>query len=262
MFDEKRKGTGTQEWAEVTENIQRGCVNNCLYCYAAANAKRFALRNREDWAREELTKRSEITSYPARAGVIMFPSSHDITPFNVDAYIRVARLILAKKNRLLIVTKPSLACVDKIMRELDVYREQILFRFTIGATNEALTALWEPGAPDPLERLDALALAEERGFARSISIEPMLAGVEETMRVVKNVAPWGPATIWIGKMNKIRLRVDDQTPEILAAMRLVEDQQRDSEILRLYEALPAALYPTIRWKDSIKLVLAAAGVLS
>lgn len=40
-FDANRHGTGTQEWAEVTENIARGCVHDCLYCFAATNAKRF-----------------------------------------------------------------------------------------------------------------------------------------------------------------------------------------------------------------------------
>ena len=73
-FDEQREGTGTHEWAEVTENISRGCPHDCLYCYAAQNAKRFKLRDRADWKREELTKRAYITSYPARGGVIMFPS--------------------------------------------------------------------------------------------------------------------------------------------------------------------------------------------
>ena len=71
-FDEQREGTGTHEWAEVTENISRGCPHDCLYCYAAQNAKRFKLRDRADWKREELTKRAYITSYPARDGVIMF----------------------------------------------------------------------------------------------------------------------------------------------------------------------------------------------
>jgi len=90
-FDADRKGTGTAEWAEVTENICRGCANNCLYCYAAHNANRFGLRHRDCWHDEALTKRALITSYPAREGVVMFPSSHDITPYNVEDYIRVAK---------------------------------------------------------------------------------------------------------------------------------------------------------------------------
>jgi DNA repair photolyase len=257
-FDIERQGTGTREWAEVTENIQRGCANGCLYCYAAHNAARFHLRFRPEWEREELTPRAEVRSYPARDGVVMFPSAHDITPFNVEAYIRVARLILEKGNRLLIVSKPRRECINRVMDALETWREQICFRFTIGALDNRLLALWEPGAPEWLDRLDSLADAEARGFARSVSIEPMLAGVEATLDVVENVLPWGPETVWIGKMNKIRLRVADPSPEIVAAIERVERQQRDEEILRLYGELKDL--PLIRWKDSIKIVLAKHGI--
>lgn len=157
-FDANRKGTGTAEWAEVTENICRGCRSNCLYCYAAHNANRFKLRQRNEWEREELTKRALMTSYPARDGVVMFPSSHDITLFNLEAYIRVARLILKKGNRLLIVTKPRMECIEAIMSEFPQGKDQILFRFTIGSTNEATCAFWEPGAPSPAERLALLTM--------------------------------------------------------------------------------------------------------
>lgn len=157
-FDDKREGTGTHEWAEVTENIARGCSNNCLYCYAAHNSNRFNLRKREEWATEELTKRADITSYPARNGVVMFPSSHDITPFNLEAYIRVARLILAKGNRLLIVSKPRVECVDAMILAFAEFKEQILFRFTIGTIDPGVSKFWEPGAPLPLERILSLVV--------------------------------------------------------------------------------------------------------
>lgn len=255
MFDAERTGSGTKEWAEVTENIQRGCVNDCLYCYAAHNANRFGQRYRDQWAEEVLTKRAQINSYPARDGVVMFPSSHDITPFNVEHFIRVAALILKKGNRLLIVSKPRRECIGRVMDALEPWREQILFRFTIGALDELLTKFWEPGAPHPLDRLDSLSDAEARGFARSVSIEPMLAGAEETLRVVENVLSYSPETVWIGKMNKSRLRVSMTSREIAEAVRLVEVQQRDEEILRLYDALKDV--PAIRWKDSIKAVLAS-----
>lgn len=252
-FDEARTGTGTREWAEVTENIQVGCPHNCLYCYAAQNAQRFKLRERDEWDTEVLTKKAERTSYPAREGVVMFPSTHDITPFNVDAYIRVASLILKKGNRLLIVSKPHWDCMDKTMRALEAYREQILFRFTLGAMDEQLTRFWEPGAPSPLERLNVLDTASGRGFATSISIEPMLAGVEETVRVVENVLPAKPQTVWVGKMNRPRSRIPINSTEIEEAICRIEKQQRDEEILRLCETLKDI--SEIRWKDSIKTVL-------
>ncbi|HAR38256.1 MAG TPA: hypothetical protein DCS09_06630 [Porphyromonadaceae bacterium] len=250
-FDQNRKGTGTKEWAEVTENIQIGCANGCLYCYAAHNSNRFGKRARKDWCREELTKRAAILSYPAKDGVIMFPSTHDITPFNLDSYVRVAKLMLEKGNRLLIVSKPRPECIDRLIWDFEQYREQILFRFTIGTIDQGVSVFWEPSAPLPSERIIALRVAYHSGFATSVSIEPMLSGRFGAADVVSAVLPYVTETIWIGKMNKALLRVDKAHDE---AVRNVLEVQCDGEILKLVDDLKA--YRQIRWKDSIKEVVA------
>jgi len=251
-FDAKRTGTGTEEWAEKTENICRGCRNNCRYCYAAHMGNRFKTRLRGEWEHEVLTKRAEITSYPAREGVVMFPSSHDITPGNLEAYVRVAKLILAKGNRLLIVSKPRLECISALIEELSYWRDQILFRFTIGTTNPELAIFWEPGAPPPKERIGCLQMAVAAGFKTSVSIEPMLAGYDGAVAVVEAVKPLVTETIWIGKMNQVKVRVSPEAGgrEAIAA---TEYQQRDSEVLRLWSAYQED--PVIRWKDSIQTVI-------
>ena len=251
QFDSDRSGKGVQEWAEYSCNIQIGCSNNCKYCFAAYNADRFKQRARAEWDREEFTKRAVMTSYPARDGVVMFPSSHDITPYNVEHYCKVAELILKKGNKLLIVSKPRRDCINRVMDALEKWKEQIMFRFTIGAIDDRLIRFWEPGAPLSLERLDSLSDAEYRGFARSVSIEPMLAGVAETLRVVADVRGCTPVSIWIGKMNKIKTRVDS---DFAAEIAEVERMQSDHEIMELYRLLNGA--PDIYWKDSIKEVVA------
>jgi DNA repair photolyase len=255
-FDDERTGTGTAEWAEVNENICLGCSNNCLYCYAAYNANRFGKRLRADWAKEELTKRALITSYPARNGVVMFPSSHDITPFNLEAYIRVARLILSKGNQLLIVSKPRYECIVELLKELSGFKSQILFRFTIGTLDGPTSEFWEPDAPCPLERGACLTMACCKGFRTSVSIEPMLEGIEGVTAVVCASEKYVTDTIWVGKMNKIRLRVNLNSVENVDAVQKIEWFQRDSEIIKLYNML-FDNKPNIRWKDSIKTVLLA-----
>lgn len=262
-FDKKRKGTGTKEWAEVNENITLGCPSGCLYCYAAANAAnpRYGARKlRHDWTNEVLTKRAQMTSYPARDGIIMFPTTHEITPFNVAAYIRVALLMLKKGNRLLITTKARIDIMDAMTFAFGDYREQILFRITIGNMNSAVTDFWEPGAPPPIERLRALCLAQERGFQTSVSIEPMLGGMLSTLEVVNAVTPFTTETIWCGKMNKIKLRVDMQHPGVRDWVETLGALQRDQEIIGLYRALQGN--PQIRWKDSIREVLVNHGVIA
>lgn len=253
-FDAERTGTGTAEWAEVTENIQIGCPNNCLYCYAAHNANRFNLRSRDEWTEERLTKRAAMTSYPTREGVVMFPSSHDITPFNVEYYLDVARMILKKGNRLLIVSKPRFDCIERVAINLEQWKEQILFRFTIGSMNVGACEFWEPGAPGPEERICCLQRAFEAGFRTSVSIEPLLGGIENAIAVVNQSRPYVTDTIWIGKMNKVRLRVSAEHAQMAVAN--IEFLQRDEMILELYRYFEND--PIIRWKDSIKEVVSRA----
>lgn len=255
-FDTARTGTGTAEWSERTENIAKGCANGCLYCYAAANAARFKQRDRDDWAREELTRKASMKSYPKRDGVIMFPSAHDITPFNVDAYIRVAKLILNAGNRLLIVSKPRPECITRLTEELAQWKDQILFRFTIGSLDATECKFWEPEAPCPDDRIRALRLAKESGFETSVSIEPMLEGADMALSTVEALEDHVTETIWIGKMNRPGQRVI--APEALAAVERIQQLQSDREILRLYDALKH--HPKVRWKDSIKEVLIDHGI--
>lgn len=254
-FDAERSGSGTDEWAEVTENISIGCSNNCIYCYAAHKAATMwgGWCKREEWGTERLTKRANRKSYPKRDGVIMFPSMHDITPFNVEASIRVMKLILAKGNLLLVVSKPRFECMDAVFAELEDFKKQVLFRFTIGSMNDATCYFWEPGAPDPNERLQCLKVAHELGFNTSVSIEPMLAGSDSAINVVKEVYDFVTETVWIGMMRKPRLRVDMTVSEYGSAVAAIERLQSDEEILRLYRDLEWAA--KVRWKDSIKEVL-------
>jgi len=256
-FDVPRTGTGTTEWAERTENILRGCSNGCLYCYAAHNANRFRLRARADWQREELTKKAEMTSYPRREGVVMFPSAHDITPGNIDAYLRVAKLILRAGNRLLIVSKPRIECIRRVVADLTAYRPQIMFRFTIGTMDPDVARFWEPGAPGPQERIEALRLAFEAGYRTSVSAEPLLGGIETAVEVLAAVRPYVTDTVWIGKLNKARQRVDLTVQRNAVEVERIEAQQSDARVVRLYERL--ADDAIVRWKDSIVAVLAKAG---
>lgn len=249
-FDSQRSGTGTKEWADTNFNITEGCRNNCLYCYAAQMAARFKRRERDLWQEEVLTPNAFITKTPKRTGVVMFPSTHDITPANVHDYSRMAELMLAAGNHLLITSKPRLDIIKLLVRELEPWKEQILFRFTIGTMNTEVAAFWEPGAPTPLERLEALQAAFDAGFRTSISIEPMLGGVDEAIHVVHKVSPCITDTIWIGKMNGGKSRVP---AEYHYAVDKIEYQQRDEEILRLVKVL--CDQPEIRWKDSIQKVI-------
>jgi len=256
MFDKERSGSGTREWSDFSFNIGRGCANNCLYCYARADAMRYGMiKNTSDWPAESLLKNAHLKSYPKKNGVIMFPTTHDITPFYLPDFIRVASMLLEKGNHLLITSKCSTGAMSLMAAAFLQYRELVLFRVTIGSLDEGDCAFWEPGAPLPAERIEALRTAREAGYETSVSIEPMLAGRDETISVIQQVYPLVSETIWVGKMNKVRSRVAMSLPENAAAVEGIEVLQCDGQILRLVEDVRRFGMYKVRWKESIKAII-------
>ena len=208
------KKTGTREWADVNVNIITGCEHACRYCYAAEMAlKRFhRIAALDEWANPELRPKEVSKRRMKCKGRIMFPTTHDITPQFLDECVTVLRKLLAAKNEVLIVSKPHLECVERLCRELAAYKKKIVYRFTIGAMDDELLRFWEPGAPAFAERLAALKHAHAQGFRTSVSAEPML-DVPHAFELYEALAPFVTDTIWFGKMNDVRRRVEVKTPE-------------------------------------------------
>jgi len=253
-FNLHREGSGTHEWAEVNFNIGKGCACDCRYCYARWFAMHYKrISDQVEWTCERFTDNAFKSDFKLLPGVIMFPSTHNLSPFYLQRALPILINMLAAGNKVLIVTKPDIEVIKVLVGNLVKYRNQILFRFTIGSLDETLMRFWEPGAPSPEERLSALDYAYAAGFSTSISIEPMLAGVDETLHVISAVSRHVSETIWIGKMAHIKQRVDMTPDGVADAVKLIESQQSDSEIIRLYCAL--ADNPKIRWKKSIAGVL-------
>jgi DNA repair photolyase len=250
-----RKLSGTKEWAMYNLNISIGCSHNCRYCYAREFAGRFGRCESADWVHEKLTQNAFMTKYPARKGRVMFPSTHDITPGILDDCVRVLRVILAAGNDVLIVTKPHLAVVERLVKEFvkPDRREMIEFRFTIGTLSPTLSKFWEPGAPLPSERIDALKVAFEAGFNTSVSMEPMLGGFDTVSEVIAAVKDYVTDSVWIGKMNRLRSVVDMDLVENKVLVAALEQKQTDTEILKIYRKFKDN--PMVKWKDSVVKVL-------
>ena len=63
-------------------------------------------------------------------------------------------------------------------------------------------------------------------------------------------------TVWIGKMNKIRTRVDMSDSVNAQEVAAIEAAQTDDEVRRMFKTLDGD--PSIRWKDSVHEVMARA----
>lgn len=245
--------TGTGEWAGYGSNIFFGCSHGCRYCYAKASALRFKkINSQPEWEQMVLNKNEVNASARKLDRPFMFPTGSDILPEHIGVVTDYLSKWLGVGNKVLIVTKPHLECVKVLCRELKSFKSQILFRFTIGTLDPETSKFWEPGAPLPKERVRSLKYAFEKGFATSVSAEPMLCSVDQAIDMLGVLSPMVTDAIWFGKMNKISRRVH-VPPQDMKYVKLIEAQQTDDNIKKLCFALDLA--PKVRWKDSIKAII-------
>ena len=195
---------GTFEWSEKTINFITGCRNDCRYCYAKCMGIRYNRNTWENWKDEVVRERELSKSIPKYKGMVMFPSSHDITPEHLNESNTVLGNILKSGNFVLVVTKPQLECIKRICESFTDDKDRILFRFTIGSTDSDILKFWETNAPSYEERLESLKLAYMMGYQTSISAEPLLdRNVDD---LINQLSPFITDSIWIGKPNKLLYR--------------------------------------------------------
>jgi DNA repair photolyase len=247
---------GTKEWSDYNVNCVSGCSHDCRYCYAKSMAIQYERKTPDNW-KDEVIRTSQLSKkfMKRKDGKrFMFPTTHDITPTNLSACIQKLTRLLAPGNEGIIVTKPHLDCVKALCDVFPMFKDQFIFRFTIGSSNSDTLKFWEPGAPDFDERLSSLKYAHLNGYQTSVSCEPMLDN--NIQDVVEKVLPYVTETVWIGKPNMLKSRLslnghnDEET--MARADRLMQSLS-DQFIWDLYGKYKDN--PKIRWKDSIKKVV-------
>ncbi len=245
---------GTTEWAASNVNYLKGCSNDCKYCYSKEMSIRFKRKTPETWKNEEVNWKVYNKSVHYRDGYIMFPSTHDITTEHLLLAIDYLKRLLGNGNKVLIVSKPSYKCIKTICDSFGEFKDNILFRFTIGSSNSETLRFWEPNAPDYKERKKALVYAFKAGYQTSISCEPMLDNRVD--RVIDDLSCYVTDAIWLGKMNFAirRLRTNGQLDaETQKAAEQLLAWQSDENIKVLYKSYKDN--PQIKWKESIKKVV-------
>jgi DNA repair photolyase len=254
MDGKPKAPTGYNEWVKKGNrvNISTGCENDCVYCYAKLIGYDQEWAVRGQWHNMVLRQKEVEKGRRRRNGRLAFPTSHDITPSILKPYLIVLGKLLRAGNEILIVSKPRDACIRSICESFRDYLEQILFRFTIGATDNEILSYWEPNAPTYEERRACLRHAYEDGFRTSVSVEPMLEAYNIEV-LVNELMPFVNDAIWIGKMehlDQLKRTAGYQLAERIAE---IEHFQRDEMIWAIYNQYRDN--PKIKWKNSIKKVV-------
>jgi DNA repair photolyase len=249
----RKEPTGTKEWAVSNINFAKGCPHDCVYCYAKSMAIRFGRATGESWKNTEVQKTKVEAIQKKHRGQIMIPSSHDLVPEILDQAKVVIRNLLEKGNKILIVSKPHFSVIEEICAAFNNYRDQILFRFSIGSSDDSKLSKYEPGAPNFEERIKALKYAYEHFYKTSISIEPMLD--LKPRLIVEKVYGYVTDSIWLGKLNNagLILATNRASEEIKKEIVVLLKAQNKDWVFDLYETYKND--PKIRWKDSIKKIV-------
>lgn len=250
---------GTREWSEHSANLFLGCEHDCRYCYARCSALRFKrIRFEDEWKKPISLHRCPKFARRVQ-GVIMFPTTHDVTPSNVHECEAYLESMLRYGNRVLVVSKMSPTVAYCLARRLAEWRAQLEFRVTVGTPCESTRRYWEPGAPSYGDRMEAAEALKERGFTVSFSVEPLLCRLPQLKEMVEDMLPTADS-IWIGKLNKLRQRVRIETAEDEREAEWIERGQTDERVMEIVQAFLGDT--VIRWKDSIREVMERCGMSS
>jgi DNA repair photolyase len=250
--NQRQSSHGTMEWATITVNCCTGCSHDCRYCYAKGMAIRFKQVTATQWPLERIRPKDVAKIHQKYDGQIMFPSSHDITPNNLKACLTVLKNLLGSGNRVLVVSKPHLDCIKAICEMFGSFKEQILFRFSIGACDDQILSYWEPNAPSYDERKQCLIYAHWAGFQTSVSVEPML-GSASIDTLIGELLPYVTQSLWIGKMNHLGRFGKGSDTVLKQAIETIRQGQTDVIIKAIYQRYQDN--PMIKWKKEIKKVV-------
>ena len=242
--------SGTKEWADSNVNIFSGCSNDCIYCYAKKMAIRFGRKTRETWKFMELNEKAFDKGYGKRKGRIMFPTSHDITFETLIFCLLALKKMLRARNEVLITSKPDPKCILRICEELEEWKDQIQFRFTITSKDNIILKNYEPHAPLYEDRMSSLQLAYYKGFKTSVSMEPFLD--KDPIPLILKLAPYVTETIWIGKLNYQKFEFNSKENVRRVIRRLEYLPENVKKVIENLKKLPGEIYKKIRLKDSIR----------
>jgi len=153
-------------------NPYTGCAHGCLYCYAASFIPRFR-EVREKWNLLRNLER-DLNELPRNSLISMSNSSDPYPPIERDRKLTRAciKLICDYEMRLLVITKS-----DIVTRDIDLLSQT---RCAVAITVTGFsTRVFEPRAPSPEKRIEALRRLHEAGIPTILRLDPIMPWIKE-----------------------------------------------------------------------------------
>ncbi len=160
---------------KLSLNPYTGCSFKCLYCYATAY-----IGVRDSAPKRDIAKRlvRDLARWDKRVPINVGTSSDPYPP--EEAYYGITRRILeilhAYDRRVLITTKGTLYA----RRDLDILSKgRFAVTPTITTLDPGISLIVEPGAPTPLQRLEAMRAAARVGVPVGVRVDPVIPYVND-----------------------------------------------------------------------------------
>lgn len=180
------------------------CGHGCVYCYAV----KFPSFTGQTLPREDLLEKIEVMAANTRPKLpVMLSDCTD--PYQpLEKKYKITRRcieVLAKhKFPLLIVTKSNM-----VLRDIDILKSTpTVISITITTLNEEISSFWEPNAPPPKLRIEALKKLADSGIITTARIDPIIPGVnddlEEFEELVGVLAEIGVKQVTVSTLKPVR----------------------------------------------------------
>ncbi len=175
-----------REYSPLGLNIYTGCDHGCTYCYN----RRFGMHppKPRKYLVGDLMKQLESERITEQVHISFIGDPYCIEEYRHHWMTRqVLEILLKHQVPVQILTKGGSRC----LRDLDLFREFKYIKVGSTLTFETVidSTFWEPGAADPGDRLDTLAVLAAHGIRTWVSMEPVISP-EQSFRLITRSLPF------------------------------------------------------------------------
>ena len=166
-----------REFNELAINLFAGCGHACVYCYGAdvthTDKERFINEPKPRVTPEDIQRSAEYySSRGEKRSILLCFVTDPYQPIEAETKLtRTAIEILHCYHlRVTLLTKGG----KRAMRDFDLLKSNDAFATTLTLANSKDSAIWEPGAAPPEERILSLKEAHKLGIETWVSLEPVV----------------------------------------------------------------------------------------
>ncbi len=180
-----------------TLNAYRGCSHACSYCFARPTHEYLNLNSGSDFESKIVVKVNAVERLKAELAAPRWEGHLIAMGTNTDPYQRcegryrltqgIVAALAQAGNPFSILTKSTLVLRDIDLLAEAAKRTHVQVNLSIGCLDRDVWRATEPGAPNPLRRVEAVARLNDAGISCGVLIAPVLPDISDGMAQLTQV---------------------------------------------------------------------------